>query len=89
MFEKQQNLNLQQRGYLDHDKIILCVANIRYIHHAWCVLFALKIFMRAIFSNKTSIRAWIQGPAKLAKSLAELNFAIYMNYCIRKYIIIV
>ena len=34
MFEKQQNLNLQQRGYLDHDKIILCVANIRYIHHA-------------------------------------------------------
>ena len=52
MFEKQRNLNLQQRGCLDHDKIILCVANTRYIHHAWCVLFALKIFMRQFFRIK-------------------------------------
>ena len=51
MFEKQRNLNLQQRGCLDHDKIILC--------HSSCVMrfICLKNIYAAIFSNKISIRA--------------------------------
>ena len=46
MFEKQRNLNLQQRGCLDHDKIILC--------HSSCVMrfICLKIFMRQFFRIK-------------------------------------
>ena len=53
--------------------MILCLSNIRLNHHIWCVLFALKIFKRALFShNKISIRVNLRS-YKIGKTL---NFVL-------------